>query len=144
MSLEDRSPVTKEKNKESKDRPVLGRGQVNKVKVEIIEEKPKYPPYVLSEDTLGHDTYHAQRTNSKRRKPRCLSLRNNNKTKNRNVQAETIQDKGSRRDHLVGLGPSSPGTKSADPERSGPLTWSDADITMAYHRRNLDTFLTTR
>ena len=29
------------------------------VKVELIEEKPKYPPYVLVEDTLGHDIYHA-------------------------------------------------------------------------------------
>ena len=28
------------------------------VKVELIEEKPKYPPYVLVEDTLGHDAYH--------------------------------------------------------------------------------------
>ena len=29
------------------------------VKVELIEEKPKYPPYVLVEHTLSHDTYHA-------------------------------------------------------------------------------------
>ena len=41
----------------------------------------------------------------------------------------------------VGPGLSNPDTKSADPKRSGPLTWSDADITMSYHRRKLDTFL---
>lgn len=29
------------------------------VKVEYIEEKPKHPPYVLVEDTLGHGIYHA-------------------------------------------------------------------------------------
>uniref|UniRef100_A0AAV1UC78 Uncharacterized protein n=1 Tax=Peronospora matthiolae TaxID=2874970 RepID=A0AAV1UC78_9STRA len=38
--LEDRPPVTLEyKNKESKDRPDLGRGPVNMFKVENIEEK---------------------------------------------------------------------------------------------------------
>ncbi|CAI5706258.1 unnamed protein product [Peronospora effusa] len=57
--LEDRSLVSQEEtNKGSKDRPDLGRGPVNMVEVEFIEEKPKYPPYVLVEDTLGHDAYH--------------------------------------------------------------------------------------
>ena len=35
--------------------------------------------------------------------------------------------------------PSSLDTQSAYPEFSGLLIWSDADITMAYHRRKLDT-----
>ena len=48
-----------EKNKGSKDRPDLGRGPDNMVKVEIFEDKPKYPPYVLVEDALGHDIYHS-------------------------------------------------------------------------------------
>ena len=59
-ALEDRPPVKHEhKNKGSKGRPDLGRGPVNMAKVEIIEDKPKYPPYVLVEDALGHGTYHA-------------------------------------------------------------------------------------
>ena len=29
------------------------------VKVKRIEEKPKLPPYVLVDETLGHDIYHA-------------------------------------------------------------------------------------
>ena len=48
-----------EKNKGSKDRTDLGTGPANMVKVEIFEDKPKYPPYVLVEDALGHDIYHA-------------------------------------------------------------------------------------
>ena len=31
-------------------------------KVEIIEDKSKYPPYVLVEDALVHGTYHPLRT----------------------------------------------------------------------------------
>ena len=31
------------------------RGPVNMVKVKLIERNPKYIPYVLAEDTLGHD-----------------------------------------------------------------------------------------
>ncbi|CAI5705769.1 unnamed protein product [Peronospora farinosa] len=54
--LEDRSPVTKEeRTKDRKTDQTLGEGPVNKVEVEHLQEKPKYPPYVLVEDTLGHD-----------------------------------------------------------------------------------------
>ena len=59
-ALKDRPPVKHEHiTKGSKDRPDLGRGPVNMAKVEIIEDKPKYPPYVLVEDALRHGTYHA-------------------------------------------------------------------------------------
>uniref|UniRef100_M4B8Y8 Uncharacterized protein n=1 Tax=Hyaloperonospora arabidopsidis (strain Emoy2) TaxID=559515 RepID=M4B8Y8_HYAAE len=131
-SLEDRSTVTKEeKDKGSKDRPVLGRSQVNKVKVEVLEGKSKYHPFVLAGDTLSHDTYHSpvdQKQTVKVEMPKSSKQQKNATFKPKKLQMKAPGDTKS-----VGPRPSSPGTKSADPELSGPLTWSDTDITMAYH-----------
>ncbi|CAH0516078.1 unnamed protein product [Peronospora belbahrii] len=79
-SLEDRLPVNTQENKKvSKDRPDLGRGLVNMVKVELIKEKPKHPPYFLVKDALGHNIYHALKNNqSKVKTDTLLSLKSKN------------------------------------------------------------------
>ena len=51
--------TTSEENKGLKDRTDLESGPIYLVKVDYIEGKPKYPLYVLLEETMGHDTYHA-------------------------------------------------------------------------------------
>ncbi|CAI5716688.1 unnamed protein product [Peronospora effusa] len=128
--LEDRSPVTQEEtNKGSKDRPDLGRGPVNMVEVELIEDKPKYPPYVLVEDTLGHDAYHDPEDHQPTVKTERLRSPNKQQTKIAQSKPTKFRMK-------------APGnTKSIGREKSGLALWSDADVTKAYHNLKLKAFL---
>ena len=104
-------------------------------KVEIIEDKPNYPPYVLVEDTLGHDTYHAPEDHQLTVKT-DQQWSSKQKTKTKKEINKIAQSKPAK------LRMKAPGnTKSTGPDMSGPSTWSDADVTMVYHRRKLDVFL---
>ncbi|CAI5709105.1 unnamed protein product [Peronospora effusa] len=128
--LRHRSPVTQEeKNKGSKDRPGLGRGPVNMFEVEFIEEKPKYPPYVFVEDTLGHDAYHDPDDHQSTVKTERLRSPNKQQTKIAQSKPTKFPIKAPRK------------TKSIGPEKSGLASWTDADVMRAYHQLKLNAFL---
>ena len=57
------------------------------------------------------------------------------------VQEERSRIKAPGDTKSLGPGMSTSDTKSEGPETSGPSVWSEADVSMAYHRRRLDKFL---
>ncbi|CAI5706016.1 unnamed protein product [Peronospora farinosa] len=99
------------------------------VKVEFIEEKPKYPPYVLVEDTLGHDAYHDPEDHQPTVKTE--RLRSPKKQQSKIAQSKPTKFR-----------MKAPGnTKSIGPEKAGLASWTDADVTRTYHQRKLNAFL---
>ncbi|CAI5706022.1 unnamed protein product [Peronospora farinosa] len=99
------------------------------VEVEFIEEKPKYPPYVLVEDTLGHDAYHDPEDHQPTVKTE--RLRSPKKQQSKIAQSKPTKFR-----------MKAPGnTKSIGPEKAGLASWTDADVTRTYHQRKLNAFL---
>ncbi|CAI5705396.1 unnamed protein product [Peronospora effusa] len=99
------------------------------VEVEFIEEKPKYPQYVLVEDTLGHDAYHDPEDHQPTVKTE--RLRSQKQQHNKIAQSKPTKFR-----------MKAPGnTKSIGPEKAGLASWTDADVTRAYHQRKLNAFL---
>ena len=100
------------------------------VKVEYIEEKPKHPPCVFVEDTLGHGMYHAPGDFQ----PMVHTERIESPKTTKNDEAAVFKP--------AAFKMKAPGdTKSVGPASLSPSTWSDTDVTEVYRRRKLESFL---